>query len=178
MAAGRVRRLNAFRAPIRSWLALWGIPGFDGCLTIEWSSRLHRSLGRAFPGQCLVKLSPALLTVRRVIALEAVCHEIAHVVVPQLHRKRCLPHGPEWAQLVRKAGFPARVRVPLSKEAPPRERTDRVTIATARKGSERCYIHTCPVCHIRRLAKRRISRWRCAACVAAGLDGRLTVVEA
>jgi predicted SprT family Zn-dependent metalloprotease len=178
MAADRVRRLSEFRAFIRSWLVLWGRPGFDEHLAIEWSSRLHRSLGRAFPELGLVKLSPVLLTARRALALEVVCHEIAHIVVPQLHRGRCLPHGDEWAQLVRVAGFPPRIRVPFPGGAGARGRAEQVRVPMARGANERRYIHTCPVCHMRRLAKRRVTRWRCAACVAIGLDGRLTIMEA
>jgi predicted SprT family Zn-dependent metalloprotease len=125
-----------------------------------------------------VKLSPILLTARRAIALEAVCHEIAHIVVPQLHRRRCLPHGAEWAQLVREAGFPPRIRVPFSDEVLARGRENRVRVPTPHEASDRRYVHACPVCHMQRLAKRRVSRWRCAACVDMGLDGRLTIREA
>jgi predicted SprT family Zn-dependent metalloprotease len=169
------RRLRELEHHARSWLALWGLPGFDEGLTIEWSSRLHRSLGRALPARRLVRLSPVLLTARRDLLLEAACHEIAHVVVRLLHRGPCRPHGPEWAQLVRAAGFPPRTRVPFADHAMARTSAGRIAIPRDHGNSGRLYIHACPVCHMRRLARRRVARWRCAACVAAGLDGRLTV---
>jgi predicted SprT family Zn-dependent metalloprotease len=171
----RERRLNELRDHVRSWLALWGMPAFDENLTIEWSSRLHRSLGRAFPRRRLVRLSPHLLTARPDVMLEAVCHEVAHVVVPRLYRGPRRPHGPEWARLIRAAGFPTRIKLPFVDEAPPRATAGARALSPHRYPSTRLYIHVCPVCHARRVARRRITRWRCAACVAAGLDGRLTV---
>jgi SprT protein len=106
--------------------------------------------------------------------LEALCHELAHVVVHKMHRGRRRPHGPEWAELVTAAGFPPRMRVPLPSDTP-------TGAAFRRRAASRLlYLHVCPVCHARRLARRRVTRWRCAACVAAGLEGRLkiSVVEA
>lgn len=171
----RDRRLNELQDHVRSWLALWGLRDFDEGLTIEWSSRLYRSLGRAFPRQGLVRLSPLLLAARPEVVLEAVCHEVAHVMVHRLHRAPCRPHGPEWAQLVRAAGFPTRVRVPFVDEGSART-TEGAGAAARHPGSSiRLYVHACPVCHVRRVARRRVPRWRCAACVAAGLDGRLAV---
>jgi len=167
------RRLKDLRVPIRSWLALWGVPGLDKTLTIEWSSRLQSSLGRAFPSRRLVRLSPLLIPAGAEVALEAVCHELAHVAVSRLHRSPCRPHGPEWARLVRAAGFPIRIRVPFDDKTATRSAGTRAV--TRLRPAIRIYVHTCPVCHLRRLARRRISRWRCAACVGAGLDGRLDI---
>jgi predicted SprT family Zn-dependent metalloprotease len=167
----RPRRLSEIRHHVRCWLALWGMPGFDENLTIEWSSRLRRSLGRAVPSRRLVRLSHLLLTARRKLVLETVCHEVAHVAVPVLHRNPCRPHGPEWAELVRTAGFAPRNRVNQSA----RGQAATVSVRRPSGAGVRLYVHTCPVCHARRLARRRISRWRCADCVTAGLDGRLTV---
>jgi hypothetical protein len=39
----------------------------------------------------------------------------------------------------------------------------------------RQYIHRCPVCHLQRIAWRRVRQWRCAACVEAGPPGRLEI---
>jgi predicted SprT family Zn-dependent metalloprotease len=172
VTAGTQPRLNDLQVHLRSWLALWGVPRLNECLTIEWSSRLQRSLGRAIPDRCLIRLSPILLTDRRDMMLEVVCHEVAHVVVPLLYRGPRRPHGPEWAQLVRAAGFPSRSRAPIA--ANPRTRTCQTSVA--RYPGSRLYVHICPICHIRRVARRRVPRWRCAACVDAGLEGRLTVV--
>jgi predicted SprT family Zn-dependent metalloprotease len=169
------KRLSELRQHTKRWLALWGVPALHDRLTIEWSPRLYRSLGRAFPGRLLVRLSRVLVTARRDLALEATCHEVAHIVVPVIYGPSCPPHGRDWAELVRDAGFRPRIRLPATDviRTPKSANTD---IATSRRRSPRgLYVHTCPVCHARRIARRPIPRWRCAACVAAGLDGRLTI---
>lgn len=180
--AGAFPRTEGIRGPgfpnlqrhVRCWIALWGVPDLDERLTIEWSARLRRSLARAFPARNLVRLSPALMTAPRRLVLEALCHELAHVVVHKMHRGRSRAHGPEWAELVTAAGFSPRTRVPLAGDTPTAAARQRRATTTL------LYLHACPVCHARRLARRRVPRWRCAACVAAGLEGRLriSVVEA
>ncbi len=37
--------------------------------------------------------------------------------------------------------------------------------------------HQCPVCRLRRLARRPVPQWRCAACREAGLEGELVVTR-
>lgn len=166
------RRLNEVQDHIRFWLAIWGRPELVESLSIEWSVRLYRSLGRSFPSRLLVRLSPALLSAKRELMLEAVCHEVAHVVVPLLHRRSVPAHGPEWAQLIRLAGFQPRIQIPGA-EVPAPRRSPKIigNYGTNR----RMYVHSCPVCHMRRVARRRIVRWRCAACVSSGLEGRLVI---
>jgi predicted SprT family Zn-dependent metalloprotease len=146
---------------VRTWARLWGVPGLDARLSIEWSRRLRRSLGRAFPQRGLVKLSAALRSAPAERVLETLCHEVAHIAVLELHGAPCRPHGPEWAALVRAAGFVPSVRLRGTTERP---------------GDVRLYLHWCPVCHARRVARRAVRRWRCAGCVGAGLDGTLNVV--
>ena len=88
-----------------------------------------------------------------------ICHEAAHFVVWRRHGQAARPHGPEWAALVKLAGFEpkaARVRCGLRKATP-------VTAYVFR--------HICPVCHFSRRAARRMTRWRCPECRALGLDG-------
>src|SRR5262245_3745735 len=169
------RHLSEVRDHIQLWLALWGNPLLAESLNLEWSARLYRSLGRAFPNRRLVRLSPALLTARRDLMLEAVCHEVAHIVVGLTHRRPCQPHGPEWAGLVRTAGFEPRIRVPLSNVTALKKSAGTLRRPRARATNRRIFIHSCPVCHMRRVAWRHINRWRCADCTAAGLEGRLVV---
>jgi predicted SprT family Zn-dependent metalloprotease len=101
------------------------------------------------------------------------CHEVAHVVA--YRRARAVgappprPHGAEWAALVRDAGYRPAVRASSSLIEGIRPRT--------RAASSRVVVHICPVCHVRRVASRAVSAWRCSACVAAGLDGRMEVVR-
>jgi len=39
------------------------------------------------------------------------------------------------------------------------------------------YDHWCPVCQSSRVGRRPVKAWRCAACVAAGLDGKLEITR-
>jgi predicted SprT family Zn-dependent metalloprotease len=102
------------------------------------------------------------------VLLEVVCHEAAHLAARELHGSRCRPHGPEWVTLVRAAGFEPRPQIPWVTPSPAPHRT------TARR---RRYNHRCPVCQFQRTASRPVWRWRCAACVAAGLSGRLEITS-
>jgi ribosomal protein L37AE/L43A len=68
---------------------------------------------------------------------------------------------------VRAAGFTPRTKLP----APPGTRAPR------RKPRHDFYLHRCPICHQSRTARRVVRRWRCAACVAAGLPGELVVTR-
>ncbi len=64
---------------------------------------------------------------------------------------------------MRDAGFEPKTKLPSPTNArakPPRNSLD---------------THRCPVCHLSWTAKRRMRRWRCAECVAAGLDGTLDI---
>lgn len=143
----------------------WGLRGFEQSLRVEWGLRFRRSLGRVQLNRRVVRLSAELATAPVAVLLEVLCHEIAHLAVRDLHG-RCQPHGPEWAALVRAAGFKPRRRIPWSPPAPQPQRVP---------AQRRQYIHHCPVCHLRRTARRPVPQWRCAACVAVGLPGRLEI---
>lgn len=139
--------------------AAWGEPGLAGLCAIDFNPRLRTALGRYLPREGRVELNP-----RRWVELaaaereELVVHEIAHAVV-QAQTPRARPHGREWRDLMRAAGYRPRARF-------------------RRAGAEPAAVlfeHRCPVCHATRLARRRVSAWRCWACLCAGLDGRLEV---
>jgi hypothetical protein len=49
------------------------------------------------------------------------------------------------------------------------------TIRSARPRPGPVFVHRCPVCGLTRSARRPNPRWRCVACIAAGLEGRLLV---
>jgi predicted SprT family Zn-dependent metalloprotease len=96
-------------------------------------------------------------------------HELAHAAAVELHGRKVRPHGKEWAALVEKAqraGF---------KTATPRRATP-ATTPTKRATSNR-FAHVCPVCHFKRIAKRRVTTWRCPDCRAAGLQGDLVIAR-
>ncbi|MDX2056566.1 MAG: SprT-like domain-containing protein, partial [Gemmatimonadales bacterium] len=94
----------------------------------------------------------------------ALCHEAAHVAAFVLHGRTVRPHGAEWASLVAAVGFDpvVRARVPGARRQPGRPIGYR-------------FEHRCPVCQSVRLARRRITTWRCAECVEAGLEGVMDI---
>ena len=97
---------------------------------------------------------------------EVLSHEIAHIAVRDLHGVGRRPHGPEWMALVRAAGFEPQKRIAWSSGS-------RTPNASAIQRPN--YLHRCPVCQLRRIARRPVRHWRCAACVTAGLSGRLDI---
>jgi len=148
---------------VRRYLAGWSVERVDPQVTV--SDRLTTTLARCWPRTGRIELSARALG-DRVRLPELLCHEAAHLAVHVLHGPRCRPHGPEWQALMRQAGFEPRATIVSACRV---VRPKPARAATAR------YEHVCPVCHTRRTAKRPVPRWRCAACVAAGLDGKMTI---
>ena len=143
---------------------LWSMPDLAASVSIRFSSRLTRSLGRADAATGRIALAvflaedPALLDA-------ALCHELAHLAAFRLVGTSERPHGPTWQRLVRQAGHIPTLRLPVGQcEVGSRLATEAVR-----------FVHSCPVCHFTRMAARRIPAWRCADCAAAGLDGRLEI---
>ncbi|MEZ4333066.1 MAG: SprT-like domain-containing protein [Myxococcota bacterium] len=79
---------------------------------------------------------------------------------------RVRPHGAEWRAFMEAAGFPARVRIP--EELMPE------SIRAANRASRK-WEHRCPVCQATRMARTRVTRWRCRRCVEDGRSGRLVI---
>jgi predicted SprT family Zn-dependent metalloprotease len=165
-ATGRSSLEHRLQDLLRHCGERWGLEGFAQSVRVEWGHRFRRSLGRVHLERRVVRLSMELATAPIAVLLEVLCHESAHLAARDLHGRRCQPHGPEWVALVRAAGFEPRRRIPWSAPLPPAQR-----IAVRR----RRYVHRCPVCQLQRTAWRPVRRWRCAACVAAGLPGRLEI---
>ncbi len=151
---------------LRDWARRWGLRRFEQSVRVEWSQRLRRSLGRVHLERRVVRLSADLTMAPIAILLEVLCHEVAHLAARDLHGRRCQPHGPEWVALVRAAGFEPRRRIPWSTPSSP------IRLAATRP---RQFMHRCPLCQLQRMARRPVPQWRCAACVAAGLPGRLEI---
>ena len=153
---------------IVSWESTWHTPGLTNLTRVTFSPRLERSLGRCVPTTGRVSLTTRLRRGSRERLLETLCHEVAHVAAYMLYGSAARPHGPEWAALVRAAGFdPATHAQPRrgTSNTPNRPRRSKPTRFTV--------VHTCPVCHSRRFGRRVISAWRCRTCVDAGLSGEL-----
>jgi hypothetical protein len=68
---------------------------------------------------------------------------------------------------MRAAGFEPRARLPAGTLPQPDRKQKR--------RQRYLYIHRCPVCQAEHIAWRAVRRWRCAACVEAGLDGALEI---
>jgi ribosomal protein L37AE/L43A len=165
---------------MRPWARRWGLPGIEDALDVRFDARLRRSLGRCQPQGGRISLHPSLGSAPRRSLAQVLCHEAAHVAAYVLHGERVQPHGAEWLALVSAAGYAPIRRATASTlgvsipEASRRNgsgyensRTTRLTV-----------VHRCPVCQTVRLARRPVRAWRCAECVAAGLEGRLVITKA
>ena len=152
------------------WRHLWDVPHLEAKSRIEWSPRLTRSLGRCYPNRRLIRIASCLEgeTAPEELLQEVLCHEMAHLAARELHGRNVRPHGPEWKALMTSAGYEPRTRLPSPNGAPRPGR---------RRRAPYVYLHRCPVCQLFRAARRLMSRWRCSACVASGLEGRLTITR-
>lgn len=165
-----------FAALIRPWAKQWGLPGIEAGISVRFSTRLKRSLGRSWPRRGEIVLHPKLRDAKPTDLAMVVCHEAAHIASYQLYGGKAAPHGAEWAALVSSVGFAPVTRVSA---------LGAIQVAPKSRGplqptARRLVLHRCPVCQSKRVARRIVSGWRCAECVAAGLDGLLetTVIPA
>lgn len=147
------------------WLERWGTPELASSLRIEFSPRLRRAFGRCYQDERLIRLTPSLLDTQSHLLAEILCHEAAHAAVYELHGAQARPHGEEWEEMMRAAGFEPRVRIPVVVRSVAREAArDRVV-----------YLHRCPVCELSRNAARPMHDWRCRTCVGTRSQGQLVI---
>ncbi len=156
-------------AKVARWAMLWSVPGLRSRVSVSFSRRMRRSLGRCVPTQRVVRLNPWALQGNPKLLDEVLCHELAHVATFELHGSKVRPHGPQWGALMRKAGFEPRVRARLNRDVQAELQAERAT--------RPMYEHRCLVCQATRLARRPVPQWRCAACADAGLEGKLVIVK-
>ena len=152
-------------AAVGRFAALWNEPGLPAAVTVRLSTRMRRSVGLCRPASGRIALNRQLLAGNTALLHEVLCHELAHVVVYRRHQRDAVPHGAEWQALVRAAGHTPTTAM--------RTANGEHTVPHTRRGYT--VVHTCPVCHTQRRARRRVARWRCAECQAAGLDGVMDV---
>lgn len=145
----------------------WGVSRLEERVRVEISYRLTASLGRCFAAKGVIRIAAFLVDGPHSLLREVLGHEAAHVAVHILYGDRRRPHGPEWSSLMRKAGLEPRRRVPADEL--------RAGGGPTNLPQRPSWEHRCPVCQVRRHAARPISRWRCAACRAAGLEGELVI---
>lgn len=147
-----------------NWARTWEVPNLAAIVEIRFSNRLERSLGRCKPSLGLVTLAAELESGDQNLLAEVLCHEVAHIAAYRLHGARAAAHGKEWQALVRAAGFE------------PRAISRRLEVPPARRRRKRRYEHRCEVCQSVQYGGRPVPQWRCAECLAAGLDGALTII--
>lgn len=143
---------------------LWSRPNLSETVSTRFSARLSKSWARTNLETRTITLA---VTLRSDLARleEVLCHELAHIVAHESTGRREGPHGPTWQGLVRIGGFEPCLR--LAGDAAPR-------IVVPRSSR---FLHRCPVCDFTRFAARPVRSWRCADCVAAGLNGNLVITK-
>lgn len=153
---GRVDRLTKKLGDV------WGVR-LAG-LTITQNARLRTTVARYLPLKRRLEVSTAAARSRH--PARVLVHELAHAAAVELYGRGVRPHGKEWAALIEKAkraGFKTATPRLSSVNKPPN------------RSSASRFDHVCPVCHFRRVAKRRVTTWRCPDCRAAGLPGHLAI---
>ncbi len=162
------RPLESLHALLHSWATLWDMPLLSKSIGLRTSSRFRRSLGSFSPSRSQITLARWLLDdAPRPLLEEVLCHEAAHAAVHLVGgRRRVRPHGPEWRGFMIAAGLTPRVRIPevLMPEGV------RAAMAAGRR-----WEHRCPVCQATRMARTKVTRWRCRRCVEAGRSGGLVI---
>jgi len=146
--------------------ALWSLPELPDRVVLRVSTRLRSSLGSFRPRRGEITLAAWLLDASSELREEVLCHEAAHAAVHLLYGPAVRPHGAEWKDLMTKAGFTPRVRIPFAELPESRQRA--IT-------ASRVWEHRCPVCHATRLARTRVTRWRCGRCRGWGRSGKLVI---
>jgi predicted SprT family Zn-dependent metalloprotease len=159
-------RLQPLRDRLADWGSLWGIPSFAERVALRTSRRMRTSLGSYDARRVQLTVANWLVAGPLALLEEVLCHEAAHAAVHTLHGRHAKAHGTEWRALMEQAGVEPRVRMPWG--ALPASRR----VPTARRG---LWEHRCPVCQVTRVARTRVSRWRCRSCREAGRDGRLVI---
>jgi predicted SprT family Zn-dependent metalloprotease len=150
---------------LERWLERWGTPSLSKSLRIEFSPRLRRAFGRCYQDERLIRLTPSLRDTQSHLLAEILCHEAAHAAVYERHGAEARPHGEEWEEMMRVAGFEPRVRIPVAvRNTLPEGAKDRVV-----------YLHRCPVCDLSRHAARPMHNWRCRTCVSTRSQGQLVI---
>ena len=159
-------RMEELGQSVVQWAVLWGVPNLGNEISLRLSSRFRRSLGSYRASRAEITLAAWLVNGPADLLNEVLCHEAAHAAVHFVHGEHAKPHGNEWQRFMKQAEVPARVRIPTS-ELP---RPHRIAMTTAG-----VWEHRCPVCQTTRLARSRVTRWRCSRCRSRGRSGELAI---
>jgi predicted SprT family Zn-dependent metalloprotease len=177
-AARAIRPTDAARvdAILRRLGALWRAPAVSE-IPVLLNGRLSRTLGRLVCRAKRIELGPkALVSVRRL--REVVTHEGAHAVLAKSGNSvPRQPHGPEWRELMSLAGYSQAKGAHWRCLSPPGKSPQQKQQPKPDTQTAITYDHWCPVCQSSRVGRRPVKAWRCASCVAAGLDGKLEITR-
>jgi predicted SprT family Zn-dependent metalloprotease len=143
---------------LADWATSWRTPQLPGRVTVTFSGRMTKSLGRVRPMTGQIRLNSKLQTVPRRFLLEVLCHEAAHVAVHLLHGANAKPHGPEWQELVRIAGYQPATK--LGHQALTQKAPQKTAISRHR--------YRCRICQCDYFVRRKSSRLHCNLCYSAG----------
>lgn len=143
---------------------MWEIEEVEEEISVEYSSRMTRSLGRTQPLKKIIRLNLDVLSSLCQHLEEILCHELAHIAAVHKYGESISPHGQEWQSLVRQAGFEPNIRMHVSS-------------SKIIQVSKRQFKHKCPICFSERIAKTRMTSWRCGSCVKEGMGGELIIEE-
>jgi predicted SprT family Zn-dependent metalloprotease len=168
-AASR-RRANDL---LRQLALLWRRPAVAR-LQVVVNPDLRRTLGRFSQRTGQIELSPRVLSPGAM--KDILVHEAAHAALAFGTTMRGRPHGAEWRQLMALAGS-ADARAARWCRRTKYDTASQSNRTQLRAGTSFRYDHWCPVCQASRTARRPVRAWRCAACVAAGLAGRLEITR-
>ena len=172
------RLLRAQAAWAERLSELWEAEGYSAPvgLSLTLNARFRSRLARITPPTRTFELRRDAPRWSRRRLHHVIVHELAHAAVYTRHGAQARPHGREWRRLMALAGVPAETRCPAfcpDGGAPPT-----ATRAVRRDGTgvrRLLFAHRCPVCQMVRYSARRVTRWKCRACVEAGLDGTLLI---
>lgn len=167
---------------------LWDVPLLAKSIRVQTSARYRRSLGAYHPSRAQITLASWLLDeAPHPLLDEVLCHEAAHAAVHlsvgavgsdlrgglravlgigRGRRERPRPHGPEWRAFMVAAGLEPRVRIPEA--LMPAD-------MRAKMSAGKRWEHRCLGCQAVRMARGRMTRWRCRRCVEKGGSGRLEI---
>ncbi len=134
-------------------------------MALSVSTRMFRSLGRCAPSKLEVRVANFVVDGPTELLEEVLCHESAHAAAFELHGPQVRPHGREWRELMEKAGFPARLHIPLP---------DSMARRVGRR-SGAVWEHRCRECGATRLARRPVRQWHCLVCHRAGLSSAIEI---
>lgn len=156
-----------FTPALSKWAKVWHVPSLSHRVSIAYSPRLRKSIGRARPHTGKIVLSTRCAGLPRALLFEIVCHEAAHIAVHVLHGTHAKPHGPEWRKLVQVAGYRPCTTL----------RNRGLAGNSAVANLSRRHHYRCPVCQEDYYTRRRNSRLVCTACHHAGAPAILRFIS-